>query len=612
MKKPSFTERFRYWFDNHMSRGSLSLIRLLAAATLAAVFLLGGLVLLLGFSDGDGPFSALWDSFATIINAWMPYYGDGSPGYLVLMALGALFGILFTSLLIGIISSAIEERLDQLKKGTSRVLEKDHYVILGYEEGRLTLIRQLVLAADGRPRCILVTGSMDKDRMEEGIRAGLEIPRNIRLICRSLDAASPADLEKCAIPVSRSVILSPSDDLTTARTLLAVTGLLRQYPESGVRICAILAGRRYMLPGTVTKGHAVSLFQTREVLARLMAHSCTQSGLAGTFEEIFSFEGMEFYVEDLPALTGLSFGEVSACLDQASPLGICRRAGEMVLAPGPDYVLEEGDRLIVFEERPGAGELTGEREAGRQGETVPPVPKREERTLVIGTSEVLHILIRELPEDVGSVFLAGLSEEDFSHVRELIKDRKDLVLSRRAGDPWEEEDLLAMARDADHVVVLHDHKKDRTRSDIRCAMLVLKLRDLRTRYALRYNITAELHEEGNRDLISFEDGTADYIVASNMMSLLLAQLAENPLLSRIFTELLSNEGNELYLKRAGQLGIRGTWTGAGLRALCLDRGYVFLGCHVRQGGTRRNLFNPELDREITLEEADKVIVLGPG
>ncbi len=33
MNKPTFSERFRYWFDNWMSRGTLALMALLSAAS---------------------------------------------------------------------------------------------------------------------------------------------------------------------------------------------------------------------------------------------------------------------------------------------------------------------------------------------------------------------------------------------------------------------------------------------------------------------------------------------------------------------------------------------------------------------------------------------------
>ncbi len=92
-----------------------------------------------------------------------------------------------------------------------------------------------------------------------------------------------------------------------------------------------------------------------------------------------------------------------------------------------------------------------------------------------------------------------------------------------------------------------------------------------------------------------------------MSSLCLAQLAESPELVDVFREILSNEGNELYLKRAAQLGLTGTQTVRRLRERALAYRYSLLG-YLRDGG--ESVFNPPLDAEVTLGDADMLIILG--
>ena len=114
--KPSFKERFAYWFDSRMSKGTSDLIRLLAIVSVLGIALITVLLVAFGYSEANGV-DVFWDSFATIINAWMPYYsdGDGSIGYLVIMAIAAVIGLLITSVLIGIFTTAIEEYIDGCK-----------------------------------------------------------------------------------------------------------------------------------------------------------------------------------------------------------------------------------------------------------------------------------------------------------------------------------------------------------------------------------------------------------------------------------------------------------------------------------------------------------------
>ena len=70
MKKRSFKERFSYWFDNRMSKGSLELIKLLTIATVFAVLLIGFILLVSGFSEEEGIFPAFWDSFSWSRRCW--------------------------------------------------------------------------------------------------------------------------------------------------------------------------------------------------------------------------------------------------------------------------------------------------------------------------------------------------------------------------------------------------------------------------------------------------------------------------------------------------------------------------------------------------------------
>ena len=153
--KPTFKERLAYWFDSRMSKGTSDLIRLLAIVSVLAIALITILLVAFGYSEANGV-DVFWDSFATIINAWMPYYsdGDGSIGYLVIMAIAAVIGLLITSVLIGIFTTAIEEYIDGLKESKSTVLEKNHIIILGFIPGEYTLIKQVVLAAGTKKRTI--------------------------------------------------------------------------------------------------------------------------------------------------------------------------------------------------------------------------------------------------------------------------------------------------------------------------------------------------------------------------------------------------------------------------------------------------------------------------
>lgn len=44
MKKPTFKQRFQYWFDNYMSRGTIALIGGLAVLSLVVIFIAAAII----------------------------------------------------------------------------------------------------------------------------------------------------------------------------------------------------------------------------------------------------------------------------------------------------------------------------------------------------------------------------------------------------------------------------------------------------------------------------------------------------------------------------------------------------------------------------------------
>jgi Trk K+ transport system NAD-binding subunit len=605
----SLKDRFNYWFDNRVTKGSLGLIKALIAASVALAVLIAGLIILFRFNEEGEVGSVFWNSIATVINAWMPYFDEGSPGYLILMSVTAIAGVLFTSVLIGIITSAIEEKIIELKRGNSRVLESGHTVVLGFYPGEYTLIRQLILAAAEKPDCIVIADEREREEMEQEIGDNLDVPKNVKIVCRTVDITDPSSIEKCSLENCKTVIVSPTDDSKTTKIVLAVSALLEEKEISGVQINAIISKNEYRFPPSLAKTHNISTLQTSAILAKMIAHSCTQTGLSQTFRELFNFEGSEFYLIELPGAEGQGFEELMLRLNRAVPVGIFSD-GVMRLNPSSDYRIKKDDRILVFSEEDDSAKL--EEMQGDDlfeseimlGGTIPEEPTE---TVIIGSNEMLPSILKELPENVSRVYLAGaeLTEKARTSL-EKIAAKRSLVLNYCEGDLYEEEFLIDLAKMAQHIVILNAHGKDEEAADMETIFRLLNLRDIRDRFGFDFNITVEMQKEHNQYLVGRGDHT-DFLVTSSMSSLFLAQLAENPELVDVFREILSNEGNELYLKQPASVGLDGTRTMRELRRQVLRHGYILLGIVDKDKHSR---FNLPLDEIVTLGEEDEIIVLG--
>ena len=602
--KHSFKDRFAYWFDTQMSSGSIALIKLLAVVSALAIAIITVVMVAMGYSEGSG-LDVFWDSFATIINAWMPYYsdGDGEIGYLIIMAIAAIIGLLFTSVLIGIISNAIEEYVESLKDGKSKVLEKDHIVILGFTPGDYTLITQVILAAGSKKRTILIGSDINSEELRESITDNVDIPKNVKLIFRTIDICDPASLEKCSLTSCKRIIISPMDDKKTIKTLLAVSLLINSTDNENVRVSALISKNEYEFPDTVAAKHNVTTVQLHNTIAKMVALSCTQTGLSDAFREVFAFDGNEFYSVEMKEATGMTFGELTYKLDKAVPVGLIHE-DKVTINPDKDLKIEDGDRLIVFSEEPDSASIT---EPNYQEVQMNKYHSTDigRKVAMIGFNSSIRTIFNEMPKDISEIIIAGVPSEKKDLISRLNASAKRTI-SFFDEDIDEEENMIELVKKADHVVLLSDYAMEDEDADIQSIFRIMRLRDIRTKNNMPFNITTEMRKKSNLNLIRIDDHL-DYVVASNMSSLFLAQLSENYDIRDLFKEILSNEGNELHLRKVRDFGCEGTYSTLQLRNLGLENNCIILG--YLRADTYESFFNPGLGEQIDLKPEDSLIVL---
>ena len=174
MRKPTFGERLRYAFDNTLSHGAIALIGWLAVVSLALIVAIALIVRLDPPGARYGFAQLVWMALMRTLDAGTMGGDQGSWPYLFAM-LGVTFGGIFViSTLISILTTGLESRIENLRKGRSRVIESGHTVILGWSDQVYTIISELVIAnASQRRSCIVILGDKDKIEMEDEIRARL-------------------------------------------------------------------------------------------------------------------------------------------------------------------------------------------------------------------------------------------------------------------------------------------------------------------------------------------------------------------------------------------------------------------------------------------------------
>lgn len=626
MTKPSLAERLRYAFDNSLSRGPIVLLLWLA---LASGLLIAGIALVVWVSgiapEGDagqrpGLVQLAWMGLMRTLDAGTMGGDQGSWPFLLAMLVVTFGGIFVISTLIGSITSGIEEKLDELRKGRSRVLESGHILVLGWTPQVFTVISELVLANASRPgSCVVVLADKSKVEMEDELRERLGATGRTRLVCRTGDPASIDDLDLCSIQATRTVIVLPPDgpnpDAHVVKTLLAITNSPRRRPEPYHVVAAIQDPRNMDVARLVGKDE-VALVEVGDLLSRITVQTCRQSGLSVVYVELLDFGGDEIYFAEEPAFVGKTFGDLLLAYEDAAVMGVVPRGGSAVLNPPMDRVLQPGDRIVAIAEDDSTLNLTAR--TPRVDEAVMRAPQaraaRPERTLILGSGRRVPVLLRELNAYVAPGSMAVVVVPVGSDQTDL-GARSNLSVHVIEGDVTERAILDGLGLPSfQHVVLLSDDALDPQDADARTLFTLLHLRDISEKSAEPFSIVSEMRDVRNRELAEVTRAD-DFIVGARLVSLMLAQLAENRELLPVFADLFDPEGSEIYLKPAEDYVEPGRTTAFDtIVAAARARGEVALGYRIKAQATDAAssygvVVNPSKSTQVRFAPGDRVIVL---
>ncbi|MES4833937.1 NAD-binding lipoprotein, partial [Streptomyces anthocyanicus] len=191
----SWRHRARYAFDRTLARSTGALLGWLAACCLAIVVPVSTLLV---WTDPRAPRSlterlvAVWRTSAETLRLGGV---TGAPLRMLLSVFLGLIALLCVSTLVGVITTGLGDRLEELRRGRSRVLEKGHAVVLGWSDQVFTVVGEMVISQVGRVRgAVAVLADRDSAVMASDLNAALGVTRGVRVVCRTGAPTDPAAL----------------------------------------------------------------------------------------------------------------------------------------------------------------------------------------------------------------------------------------------------------------------------------------------------------------------------------------------------------------------------------------------------------------------------------
>ena len=264
-------------------------------------------------------------------------YGDITPqtptGKLI-ASLTIVAGIVTFTALVSVGAGRIVESAERKRLGYINYRGKKHIVVIGWTPAAEAAIRELRMRGF-RGDIVLVTEKPSAVVRE----ARLEDVTIIRGDITRIDTLLRAD-----VPHASMVIVSTDDD---AKTVLAVLAVKALNPHARI-VAEALHPENVQL---IHKAGADIVVATRHLGGRMLANSLIEPGAAMLLEDISVFLGDRgVQIRELPSGPYAGKKYLDALLElrrKGITLVAVRRGGKLISNPSDDFMIREGDVLIV-------------------------------------------------------------------------------------------------------------------------------------------------------------------------------------------------------------------------------------------------------------------------
>ena len=571
------SEKISYWFDRIL-RSSFS-VQIIFLIFFTFLIIGGGAILAILFTPNREFSEALWYSFLHFID---PGFLDGDQGLWgrIFATSIVLSGWVIFGLLISVISTSMQERLEAIRRGARQIIDRNHTVILGWGNTVFSILDQLYADDEGLKGSVVLLADREKDQMELEIEKYCLNPKAKQTLVRTGSIQSVATLKRVNVHFAREVIILDDkeddyDEVPDSRTLKTVLAIIQEvssvkenpisYPLTVVAAISTKRTKKLMpkdlQPSEVRKVRVI-MVETLDILARLMAQCAGQPGLSFVFRDLLTYKGdlpgheiedsSEIYcipMEEANIPSGVQFRDCLFSLGEAIPIGYCPKKGSVVLNPLQNghspHSLHEGDKIIVI--------ASCKRNIRWQQRSIPKIFRHPDarllearQVLLFGNGKKAQIILRELVHYLpsGSVIYTTL---------DIINDQgnngiKISHLQNKSIDDILEDPQCLKLHEID-TVILADDTKDRDEHDTRVLALMMAIRTISQELKNRPTVVAELLDPRNRELAQAVD-VREIIVSTAKTSNFMVQLARDPNRAEVFQELFDAEGMEFYLKHA--------------------------------------------------------------
>ena len=579
-EKATFGARLSYRFDNFMARGGLAIF--LAILSMFAIgFIVAGILRAVAgavMPDESAPNIAkgLWRTFIEVADAGNIGDDSDAPWAGKLVGIVTIFiGMVLFSSMVAFITSLFQDKLDDLRRGKSNVIEEGHTLILGFGDRLVDIIREVIVANESESdAAVVVLADRDKQEMDEFFNERIEERKTTRLITRSGSTAHVATLQKVAANGARSItVLSDARsgdsaevkaaaDARVIKNIMAVVAACGEQQLPSV-VAELHLEKNRSLADSIVPGRITTLAED-SLLSKMLVQTSRVSGLALVYSDLVGFVGNELYFyRPESGWPQLPFGQLLFHFAQSVPFGLRHANGQIVINPPAAQVLLPDDDIIVLAEddstigfkpapvyTPSALQPTGR--------TLEPKP---ERHLVVGWTGKSKLIIDEYAQylKAGSaihVVVEATTPEINAELGALHQRYPNINIALAQLDVSTAEGLAKLQPyKYENVIILTRDQATPEEADAATISQLLRFRqyfraqEQTLQKPITTQVITEVMDSDNTELV-LQVGVKDYLISNQFVSKIFAQVAQEPDVKRVYDDLFREEGSEIYLKPA--------------------------------------------------------------
>ena len=551
----------------------------------------------------------LWGNIMRVIDQGTMVNDEGSWLFMLTMFLTTIIGLIIVSTLISIITEGYETKVEELRKGRSAVIEKNHIVILGWSSKIFKVVDEIIIGHElslkkRRKLCITILADKNKTEMEDSIHDNCKNSLKARIVCRSGNPIVLEKLGKLSIPQARAILIlaaeKPNPDTFVFKSILAVLQLC----ESGENVClkSIIAELCNPLDIDLIinqvklhekKIHFLPLNSNR-IIAEIIAQTSVQKGLSTVYNELLKFNKTDNEIYFIKASLfhsgkkGYNFKDLLNMFHGACLIGLLDKLNDRLLINPltineySDYIIKSDDELVFIAKnkknikfRKKKNNFNNHNTSTLPDETSLPYTN----TIIFGCNNKITNIIGELEnyvrKDSGLIIVADITDEDIKGFRdrEFIGDsqfRQNIEFKEMNRDIVDTDVLDSLKQERfDNIILLNSMESKLEESNYKKSVNDISIMEEMDAHTIKsllnireyfeknedkegdgFSIVTEMKFTHNKEIVPKGDSD-EFIISDEILSAIFAQTVLNKDRGRVYLEtLFLSDGNEIYLKDA--------------------------------------------------------------